>query len=373
MKNILLFCGGKSAEHEISIRSAKSILNVLDRKKYNVLIVGISRSGTWHLIDEGQLANTTSIEYAESSVCGLLNHKDGAYLVMPDKQTKIDFALGVLHGTYGEDGTIQGLLEMYNLPYFGSNVLATAIAMDKDKLRRLIGGQSIPMVEYLAITKFKEITYQEVCASLKANTLFVKPNALGSSIGVQKVRNETDFKQAVSYAFTFDDVVLVERAVSSPRELECAIMGDQDDLLASAIGEIIPNYDFYSYEAKYLDPNGADLVIPARIDSALKLRIQDYSKAIFKAIGCSGLARVDFLLSDSNELFFNEINSLPGFTSISMYPKLMEVSGISYPELVDRLIEYGFKAHARKNKLKLWPDEIDAFEAKKNKGIVANL
>jgi len=275
-----------------------------------------------------------------------------AALIISGKKIFFDVAFPVLHGPYGEDGTIQGLFKLANVPFVGASVAGSAVGMDKDVTKRLLRDAGIPTGMFLVFHKNEKgsISFRDVKKKL-GMPMFVKPANLGSSVGVFKVHNEDEFKKAIRKAFLYDTKILIEEYIKG-REMECAVLGNEV-MQASVPGEIRPKHEFYSYEAKYLDENGAALDIPAKVSSALIKKIQDLSKKTCQILCCEGMARVDFFLTQKNELYVNEINTLPGFTSISMYPKLWEASGISNEKLVDFLIKLALDRFEKENKLKV--------------------
>jgi D-alanine-D-alanine ligase len=315
--------GGRSGEHEVSLRSAESILNAIDRQKYDVVPIPISHEGHWEPF-------TLSAD--------------------PSIEPGVDVVFPIVHGTYGEDGTIQGLFELANIPYVGAGVLGSAVGMDKDVMKRLLRDAGLPIVDYWNVRK------QELDSFLKANIsslpypVFVKPANLGSSVGITKVHAAEELPAALQTAAEYDRKIVVEQGVDA-REIELSVLGN-DDPVASVPGEIIPAREFYDYKAKYVDDDSR-LLIPAPLSEIQKNEAQRLAIAAFKALECSGMARVDlFLEKPSGKFYVNEINTLPGFTSISMYPKLWEASGIAYPKLIDRLITLALERHAEKNKLR---------------------
>lgn len=261
----------------------------------------------------------------------------------------IDVVFPVLHGPYGEDGTIQGLLKLANLPFVGAGVLGSAVGMDKDVMKRLLRDSGIPVAKFLVFRKGEEFSFEKVIKNLGL-PIFVKPANLGSSVGITKVKRKSDFKRAVKNAFSFDNKILLEEAVKA-REIECSVLGNENPI-ASIPGEIKPNHEFYSYEAKYIDENGAEAIIPANLPEKIVKRVQELSIQTFKALNCEGLGRVDCFLKEDGEVLVNEINTIPGFTNISMYPKLWEASGISQTELIDKLITLAIERFEKEKKLK---------------------
>jgi D-alanine-D-alanine ligase len=332
---VAVIFGGTSTEHEVSLVSARSIIAALDPQKYSVLPVMITKDNRW-LTPKAILADHTHVAYLPQTT-------EKGLTIKPQEITakhQIDVYFPVLHGPYGEDGTIQGLLEMMHVPYVGDGVLASAICMDKDIQKRLCREAGLPVIEYLAITSPTE--------PIKINPpCFVKPANQGSSVGVTKVQQQSELEAAIQQAFTLDTKVLIEKAVINPREIECAVLGTTAKPEASVLGEIISSNEFYDYDAKYVDGK-SKAIIPAKLTAKLTAAIQSAAKKAFTVTNCYGLARVDFLLDRAGEYYLSELNTLPGFTTISMYPKLWAASGLSYPSLLDKLIELAIlKQHER--------------------------
>ena len=344
--NVGILFGGQSAEHEVSLQSAKNVIDAIDRDKYNPLLIGINKNGQWLLSQESEfLLNATDpklikLNQAGESVSIQLGSEHQKMLQSSTTGflPQIDVMFPILHGPLGEDGTIQGLFKLAARPFVGCGVLGSAVSMDKDVAKRLLAAANLPVVPGKVYRRFERerISAPDIFSEL-GSPVFVKPANMGSSVGVSKAKDENQLKAAIAKAFEFDQKILIEKAIPA-RELEVAILGRHQPK-ASIVGEILPQHDFYSYEAKYIDENGALLKIPADIDQDLTLRVQELALSAFKALECSGLARVDFFLSDQGELYINEINTMPGFTKISMYPKLWEASGISYADLIDQLIQ----------------------------------
>ncbi|MEO0292959.1 MAG: D-alanine--D-alanine ligase [candidate division WOR-3 bacterium] len=355
---VAIIFGGRSAEHEISIISAKNIIDAIDKNKYEPIPIGIDKDGTWYLQEDFDLEsnNPKFIKLNKSKekviLVPLNNSNELISITTKKSKGKIDVAFPVLHGPYGEDGSIQGLFRMVNVPYVGAGVLGSAIGMDKDVLKRLLRDAKIPIPNFKTFTKLtiKNITFKEI-AKIVGVPMFIKPAKLGSSVGISKVRDEKEFKKALDIAFQYDNKILIEEFIKG-REIECSILGN-DNPIASIPGEVIVKSDFYSYETKYLDEDGAYLEIPAKLPKRISKRIQEYAIEVFNVLSCEGMARVDFFLRNNTEILVNEINTIPGFTKISMYPKLWEASGISYPELIDRLIQLALERFHRERKLKI--------------------
>ena len=317
--NVGILFGGKSAEHEVSLRSAKNVMESIDKEKYQVVPIKIEKNGKW-----------TGCNYEELSEL-------------------VDVVFPVLHGPFGEDGTVQGLLKLADIPFVGAGVLGSAVGMDKDVMKRLLRDAKLPIARFLVLRAGESMDYRGIAAKL-GTPFFVKPVNMGSSVGVSKVKNEQEFGKAVKDAFTYDTKIIIEENIQG-REIECSVLGNENPE-ASLPGEVIPHHEFYSYEAKYIDENGAGLEIPAKLPQNIIERIQQLAVKTFMVLACEGLARVDFFLTDNNQVIVNEINTIPGFTSISMYPKLWEVSGVGYTELIDKLIQLAFDRFNKEKKLK---------------------
>ncbi|MGE3318655.1 MAG: D-alanine--D-alanine ligase family protein [Candidatus Berkiella sp.] len=359
MKNILIICGGKSAEHEISLKSARNIVAAMDRTAFLPILVVISRQGCWHLVNEPAFFNqVTPFEEVllSADICTLMRLPEQTILTtISGKQIPIDAAFPLVHGPMGEDGTLQGLLEMMSIPYVGSGVLSSAIGMDKDILKQLLAKNNIPVGSFFTITDKNKIpSYEEATQRLHSNILFIKPSVMGSSVGIKKVSNKEQYQVAVDQAFLYSFKVLVEKNLPG-REVECSVLGNLDPI-ASCVGEIIPHHEFYSYEAKYLDPNGAELIIPAKLPASLAEEVRQIAVLAFKAIECKGFARVDFFITPDHKVYVNELNTIPGFTAISMYPKMWEASGLGYTALISKLVELAYEEFAAKSAIHLCPD-----------------
>lgn len=352
--------GGKSGEHEISLRSARSILKAIDRHKYDVVELGITREGRW------LPPSSASALLSGSSLPVLSPEEKGLTLASaaaePAADVGIDVVFPVLHGTFGEDGTVQGLFELADVAYVGSGVLGSAAGMDKDAMKRMFIAAGLPMTPHVSLLRSEWRADAKRCVRAIEKALryplFVKPANLGSSVGISKVHDRGELGPAMDLAAGFDRKIVIEQGVGGPgvkpRELEVAVLGN-DAPEASVVGEIVPAKEFYDYEAKY-ELNGADesmSLIPAKLKASEIKRMREMAIAAFRACDCAGLARVDFLMAPNPaggpaEILLNEINTLPGFTSISMYPKLWENSGLPYSELIDRLIKLAQERHAEK-------------------------
>jgi D-alanine-D-alanine ligase len=358
-QRIGILFGGRSGEHEVSLLSAASILKAIDKKKYDVLPIGITKQGQWLAADEAR-----SLLAGEASRPEPLQLSAGADLVQQSgnlSQT-VDVVFPILHGTFGEDGTIQGLFELADIAYVGSGVLGSAAGMDKDVMKKLFAAAGLPQTPYLSLTRSEWKSDPKRCARQIEKALqyplFVKPANLGSSVGISKVHGRSELAPAMALAAGFDRKLVIEQGVGGPgvkpRELEVAVLGN-DLPEASVVGEIVPNKEFYDYESKYSDsPEDPSVpIIPARLTAAESKQIRTMAVAAFRACDCSGLARVDFLMEPARKgkkarIYLNEINTMPGFTSISMYPKLWEASGLAYKQLIDRLIALAVERHKEK-------------------------
>jgi D-alanine-D-alanine ligase len=335
---VAVLAGGRSAEHEVSLRSAKNVIQNLDSSRFEVVPITIDKQGSWFLGED--VANGQSID--------LIQHIQGS-------ERLFDVIFPAIHGTFCEDGTVQGLLELADIPYVGCGVLASAIGMDKDVAKRLVTQAGFRVPPYLVVKQGQWYkNSEEFCALVDAQLtypLFVKPANAGSSIGIAKVKQPQDLSAAIKNAFLYDTKVLVEQGIDAI-ELELSVLESREegaDPIVSMAGEIKPSHEFYSYAAKYLDEHGAELIIPAPISSTLQTEAQWVAKNIFNILECEGMARVDlFLDKKTNHIYFNEINTLPGFTQISMYPKLMMASGMNYQDLLTQLVELALDRYARK-------------------------
>jgi D-alanine-D-alanine ligase len=351
--------GGRSAEHEVSLQSAKNIIDAIDSNKYEVVLIGIDKKGRWHLNEESRfLLPTTQSglpELPESSdnLALIPGKQDEQFVALSGQQTlgSLDVIFPVLHGPFGEDGTIQGLLKVVNIAFVGAGVLGSAVGMDKDVMKRLLRDAGIPIARFIVANRYssQEIGFDHAREQLGL-PLFIKPANLGSSVGIHKVNNREEFERAVRDAFNYDNKILIEECIVG-REIECSVLGNNDPI-ASVPGEILPRHEFYSYEAKYLDENGAVLEIPAKLPSAISERVRQLAIKTFSVLCCEGMARVDFFLRNGTEIIVNELNTIPGFTRISMYPKLWEATSISYSELIDKLIELAIERFERDKRLK---------------------
>ncbi len=346
-------------EHEVSLQSAKNVVRALDKKKYEPILIGIDKKGVWHLSGATRfLLNAGDPELIRLSETkremAVLPGEDKQRFVLPaEKQSagRIDVVFPVLHGPYGEDGTIQGMLKLAGVPFVGAGVLGSAVGMDKDVMKRLLRSAGLPTPKFLVCRRLAEADFKQA-KKILGLPVFVKPANAGSSVGINKAKTELEFKAAVKNAFKYDRKILVEETIRG-RELECSVLGNEKPI-ASVPGEVIPaaKHGFYSYAAKYLDENGAALEIPAKLPRHLIKEVKKLAKKAFLALECEGMARVDFFLTPRGKLLINEINTIPGFTNISMYPKLWEASGIPQSELIDRLIKLALERFEKEQKLR---------------------
>ncbi len=338
--------GGKSAEHEVSLQSAKNVINALDKNKYEVVPMGITKEGKWLL---GNTSNYLLNDNNPKLIQLNTSNKEIAP-INDDIRTKekIDVIFPVMHGPYGEDGSIQGLLKLAGVPYVGASVLGSAVGMDKEIMKRLLRDAGLPIGKFIVLRQGDRVNFSKLQKEL-GTPLFIKPANMGSSVGVSKVQSEKEFKKGVSEAFKYDTKILIEEFIPG-REIECAVLGNEKPV-ASVPGEIIANQEFYSYDAKYID-EGSISEIPAKVDKKIRRRIMDLAVKSFKALNCEGMGRVDFFLKKNGQVIVNEINTIPGFTDISMYPKLWEASGISQPKLLDKLIALAIDRFKKEQKLK---------------------
>lgn len=355
-KIVALIFGGKSAEHEVSLRSAKNIADALDKDLFTPVLIGISKEGSWYRFPDMKVFTHTKIvdntlpQDAEPVALISLRGKPVLYSLKDQSKSQMDIAFPIMHGTMGEDGTIQGLFKMVQVPFVGCGVWSSAAGMDKEVMKRLLAEAKIPNARYLLLTPKMKISYSEIAMQL-GSTFFIKPANAGSSVGVHKIKSAEDFAEKIKDAFLFDNKVLAEEFIQG-RELECSVMGHNHNPKASLPGEVIPQHEFYSYEAKYVDEQGALLKIPAELSPSAVAKIQEYAKITYQVMGCDGLTRVDFFIKPNEDIYVNEINTIPGFTKISMYPKMWEATGLGYKDLITQLIHLGFERHQDEQKLK---------------------
>jgi D-alanine-D-alanine ligase len=354
--------GGRSGEHEVSLRSARSIMDAIDRDKYDVLPIGITKEGHWIAGDDpygyltaGESGPRPAALLGEPGDPTLkaIEPVEDAGSTMTDIGS-VDVIFPVLHGTFGEDGTVQGLLELADIAYVGAGVTGSAVGMDKAIFKAVMMSYGMPVLPYRLVLRSEwEADRERVLDRLEAALsypVFAKPCNLGSSVGISKARNRDELEAALTDAARYDRRLLVEQGIPA-REIEVSVLGNEEPI-ASVPGEVIPGDEFYSYDDKYINDD-AQLVIPAPLDEEMIRQVQEIATAAYRAVDCAGLARVDFLLDrETDELWLNEVNTIPGFTSISMYPKLWEASGLPYPDLIDRLIQLALERHTDKQRNK---------------------
>ncbi len=354
---VLFLFGGKSAEHEVSLQSAKNVINFINKEKYEVVLMGIDKKGGWRLSAGSQYLlnadNPKSVKLNKQgeSVALVPGHSEKRLIGLSRENVTgaVDVVFPVLHGTFGEDGTVQGLLKLLDVPFVGAGVLGSAVGMDKDVQKRLLRDAGIPVVKFVVLHDPKEINYEQIVREIGI-PFFIKPANAGSSVGVHKVKNKSQFQEAIKDAFSYDLKILAEQYIKG-RELECSVLGNEQPI-ASVPGEVLPQHEFYSYEAKYLDEHGAVLEIPAKVPGPIAKRIQELAARAFRVLCCKGMARADFFMAENGDLYLNEINTIPGFTKTSMYPKLWEASGLSYENLIDKLIRLAIERFQQEKKLK---------------------
>jgi D-alanine-D-alanine ligase len=325
-------------------------MKALDKDKYEIIPIGISQSGALYSFDTDPIMNENDPKAVALNDNGheIAFIKNGFYNLLEGKKYLVDIAFPIIHGTNGEDGTLQGLLKMSDIPFVGPDTLGSAICMDKDIAKKLLLNSKIPVSDFVTLRKDDEVNFGDLSERLGL-PLFIKPANAGSSVGVSKINNENEFQRAISEAFRYDKKLLVERAIVG-REIECSILGNEEPK-ASLPGEVMPNHEFYSYESKYIDENGAGFGIPAKLSEEEITLIKSASVSTFKTLGCEGMARVDGFLTADGSYIINEVNTLPGFTSISMYPKLWQASGLSYSELLDALVTLGLARYDREKEI----------------------
>ncbi len=366
MKRVVVLYGGKSGEHEVSRISSASIVKHLDPRQFDCVLVGVQKTGEWTLQPPGLAAEVRAgrnpipigdgQKVMASPGAGLFVESQGRVEALP-----CDVVFPVLHGTFGEDGTIQGLLEVAGLPYVGASVMGSALGMDKDRAKSLWAAAGIPVLPWITARRrdLAEAPFASLCARVGAELgwpAFVKPVCAGSSVGASKAKDALGLRAALDQALEWDERAIIETYCHA-REIECSVLGNSgkggNDLVAFEPGEVIPNHEFYDYEAKYIDPDGARLDIPARIDPQVAERVRKIAIAAHEELEISGLSRVDFFIArDTGRLYLNELNTMPGFTSISMYPKMCEAGGLPYPDLLSRLIALALERHAERSGLR---------------------
>jgi D-alanine-D-alanine ligase len=358
---LALIFGGQSSEHAVSLESGKNVADALDLNKYEVHLLGIDRSGVMRALPSIDVLRKTDVarpidletQGTQVFIVPALGGKGAEILELGTGKRLggVDVVFPILHGQYGEDGTMQGYLRLLNLPFVGPSVLGSAVGMDKDVTKRLLEHAGLPIPKFVALKRHKTSTHDfNALKSALGLPFFLKPANMGSSVGVHKITNEEKFKSALADAFQYDTKVMVEEFVEG-REIECSMLGNKE-LTASIPGEVLPQHEFYSYEAKYLDDNGARTEIPAKLTEAQAGEVRAMAARVFQVLECEGLSRVDFFLRKDGQLLVNEINTIPGFTKISMYPKMMGATGVPYTQLIDRLVELAIERNREERELK---------------------
>ena len=356
-KNLLLVFGGRSGEHEVSLRSAKNVYNAIDRQRFDVYLMGIDKRGNFRYLGK----NLTGVEDFSKIInageeCTLTFESSRPELITIGRGkgrviTRLDVAFPVLHGTFGEDGTIQGLFEMANLPYVGGGVLASSVCMDKEICKRVLRDNNLPIVPFYVLMSYMSVSLKNRIMRQAIGEfgfpIFIKPANLGSSVGISKAKNPSQLRKGVRSAFTYDEKIILEKSITG-REIECAVMGNEKPI-AAVPGEVVPVNEFYDYEAKYLK-EGSRTIVPADLDRKTADRIREMAVKAYTSCGLEGMARVDFFLT-SRGIYINEINTIPGFTEISMFPMMWKASGLSYKDIIRRLIDLAFERDSRKAKL----------------------
>ncbi|MBP7460586.1 MAG: D-alanine--D-alanine ligase [Candidatus Delongbacteria bacterium] len=363
--HLVLICGGQSVEHEVSIISTKNILAAIPADDYQIRTVIIDQTGTWHLIQPENLLSQPdnprriAIDYQNLPIVILepghpqaclrvLSNHGNSFHQGTDRDHEtlecfpVDCVWPVLHGRNGEDGTIQGMLQLFNIPFVGNGITASAIGMDKELSKRLLEAAQIPVVPYITIYKgqLPYPDFAELCRHFGSTSLFIKAAHSGSSVGIYKAHHEAEFKEFLGQSFQYDSKVLIEMGLEKPREIEIAVLQTRDEIMVSMPGEVIPKHEFYDYDAKYVDDDGAALKAPAELDESLIARLRQIARDAFRVLENEGLLRVDFFIAADGRLYLNEVNTMPGFTAISMYPRLIKLAGLSYPELIRKLIDF---------------------------------
>jgi D-alanine-D-alanine ligase len=352
--NVALLFGGRSAEHEVSVNSARNIAAALDKNKFNLHLIGLSKTGSWYLLrDIGQTESVRdemmANRFPQLAFTVEMGHSK-IYDIKTGEAIAIDIAFPILHGTFGEDGCIQGFFKMLNIPFAGCGVLSSAAGMDKEIMKKIFTQAGIPNSPYVLLRPWHHYSFRELSEKLGA-PFFIKPANAGSSVGVHKIKSESDYAVMLGDSFAYDTKVIAEKYIHG-REIEISVLGLSHNPKVSEPGEVRATHEFYSYEAKYLDENGAEIIIPAILPEAIKNQIKALAAKAFSSIGASGFARIDFFVHENGDIFLNEINSLPGFTNISMFPKMWAASGLAYTELITKIIELGMEQHQLDQSLK---------------------
>lgn len=344
--NVAVIFGGKSVEHEVSLQSARNVIHALDKNKYNPILMGIDKDGKWHFFEESDYL----LDEEDPKAIALGAKKGEVELLEIAEKKSVDVGFPVLHGLYGEDGTVQGLLKLANIPYVGADVLGSAIGMDKDVMKRLIRDAGIPTPKFITIHRHQKHLWP--CEKIKTFfpfPFFVKPSNSGSSIGINKIHSVSEFDEMVDYAFQFDRKIIIEETISG-FEIQCGLIGNEYPIVSLPC-QIIPKGEFHSYASKYLDPDGAEFIIPANLSSEELTLVQTLSLQAYRVLCCEGMARVDLFLTKEGKVYFSEINTIPGLTKLSPFSKMWEATGISYSEMLDRVIQLAIDRHRKEEQL----------------------
>ena len=355
-KKISIIFGGRSSEHEVSLRSALNIFKALDKKQFDAYLIGISKQGTWYLLSENNLTDSQSLNDSE-----LKNHTPVALIslngrpyvlnLLTHEKLSFDCAFPIVHGTNGEDGTLQGLLKMINVPFVGCSVLGSALCMDKEYMKIVMSFAGIANSKFQVLRKNEKNNFDSISKNLGL-PFFIKPANAGSSVGVHKIKTENDFNIKLKDSFQYDHKIIAEEFIQG-REIECSVMGLNHSPEAATPGELVVKHEFYSYEAKYLDDQGAEIIIPAKLSDIETEKIRNLAVKTYTILNCDGMARVDFFMRPDGSLIVNEVNTLPGFTKISMYPMMWQARGLNYSDLITQLIELAFKKYNLDQEIKL--------------------
>ncbi len=356
MKKIAVIFGGHSSEHEVSINSARNIFKAMDKTKFSPVLIGVSKQGTWYAINEKDFETLEAIndnKMAQEQTITLIRAQSKVFALNLQNQQRqeLDCAFAIIHGTNGEDGTMQGHLKILGLPFVGCGVMSSAIAMDKEVMKIIMTAAGIPNSKYAVLKSYETPDFDGLVKNLGL-PFFIKPANAGSSVGVHKIKSKDEFAAKLKDSFKYDHKVLAEEFIDG-REVECSVMGLNQKPEAAMPGELVVKHEFYSYEAKYLDPNGAEIIIPAKVTAEQTEQIRSLAVKTYQALYCDGLTRVDFFMKKDGSLTVNEINTLPGFTKISMYPMMWEAKGVGYSDLITKLIQLAFDKNDFENSLNL--------------------
>lgn len=342
---VAILFGGRSAEHTVSLRSAKNVIRSIDKNKYDLVFIGIDMQGNWFhydtqtKLDEIDSTGSLTLDNPLGNL-SLALEAQGRFVNSLGQEVIVDVAFPVLHGPYGEDGSVQGMFKLASIPFVGPSLLGSAVGMDKDIMKRLLRDAGLPIGHYICLRKSQPVPSFKEIEEAVGMPCFVKPANLGSSVGISKARNEEELEKAIAMAFQFDKKIVIEEFIPG-REIECAVLGNEDPK-ASVTGEVVVHHDFYSFDSKYIDDQGSETQVPANIPKDAQEKIREFAVRTFTALECEGLGRVDVFYQEDGNMVVNEINTIPGFTSISMYPMLWKASGIEYGPLIDKLIQLAF-------------------------------